>query len=203
MTPNPQALGQTPAQTLARFSLSRQAALVLAGTVVIALAAQVSIPFFPVPMTLQTLAILGVGFAFGARLGAITVVAYLLEGALGAPVFANFGSTAALVGPTAGFLVGFVGLAFLAGLAVDRGIGSPVKLALVAIAASLALYLPGLAWPMGAASAMGVTVYGADLAFADLAQVFMLPFLPGDIVKAVLAAVLASGGLKWLRARGA
>lgn len=190
-----------PGQALSQLSLAKQAALVLAGTVVIALAAQISVPFYPVPMTLQTLAILGVGFALGARLGAITLITYLAEGALGAPVFANFGNGAALVGPTAGFLVGFVGLAFLAGLATDRGITGPVKLSLVAIAASLALYIPGLAWPMGVANAMGVSVYGADLSFAALAEVFMLPFLIGDVVKAVIAAVLVSGGLSLLRAR--
>ncbi|WP_371153729.1 biotin transporter BioY [Jannaschia sp. 2305UL9-9] len=190
-----------PGQALAQLSLAKQAALVLASTVVIAIAAQVSVPFFPVPMTLQTLAILGVGFALGARLATITLITYLAEGALGAPVFANFGNGAALVGPTAGFLFGFVGLAFLAGLATDRGITGPVKLSLVGMAASLALYVPGLAWPMGVAGAMGLSVYGADLSFAALADVFMVPFLIGDMVKAVIAAILVSGGLSILQAR--
>ena len=188
-------------QTLGQLSVTRQAALVLAGSLVIALAAQVSVPFYPVPMTLQTLAILSVGFALGARLGAAAVLAYLVEGALGAPVFANFGNGAAFFGPTAGFLVGFVGMAWLAGLATDRGVTNPLILSAVAIAASLALYVPGLAWPMGVAQAMGVSVYGADLAFGDLAKVFMTPFLIGDMAKAVIAALLVSGGLKWLSAR--
>lgn len=190
-----------PGQALSQLSLTKQAALVLASTMVIAIAAQVSVPFFPVPMTLQTLAILSVGFALGARLGAITLLTYLAEGAMGAPVFTNFGSAASLVGPTAGFLIGFVGMAWIAGLATDRGITGPVKLSLVAIAASLALYIPGLAWPLGVANAMGVSVYGADLSFAALTDVFMMPFLIGDIAKAVIAAVLVSGGLSWLRAR--
>ncbi|UWQ16958.1 biotin transporter BioY [Jannaschia sp. M317] len=193
MTPTTMALGQ--------MSLARKAALVLAGTVVIALAAQVSIPFIPVPMTLQTLAILGVGFALGSRLGAVTLLAYLAEGAMGLPVFANFGNGAAFFGPTGGFLVGFVGLAWMAGLATDRGITNPVKLSLVAIAASLLLYVPGLAWPMGVASAMGISVWGADLAFGPLTEAFMTPFLLGDVVKAVLAALIVSGGLGWLKSR--
>lgn len=190
-------------QAAARPSLARQAAYVLAGTVVIALAAQVSVPFYPVPMTLQTLAILGVGFALGARLGAITVLAYLAEGAMGLPVFANFNNGAAFFGPTAGFLVGFVGLAFLAGLARDRGVTGPVALSAVAMVASLLLYVPGLAWPMGVAGALGLSVWGADLALPALLDAFMLPFLAGDAVKAVIAALLASGGLAWLRARRA
>jgi biotin transport system substrate-specific component len=189
-------------QAIQRPSLARQAAYVLAGTIVISIAAQISVPMYPVPMTLQTLAILGVGFALGARLGAITVLAYLAEGAVGLPVFAGFANGVAFAGPTAGFLIGFVGLAFLAGLARDRGVTGPVALSAVAIAASLALYLPGLAWPMGVAGALGVQVPGADLAVGPLAAAFMTPFLIGDAVKAVIAGLLASGGLAWLRTRG-
>ena len=70
-------------------SIWRKALLVLGGTAFIAVAAQVSIPLKPVPMTLQTLAILTVGFAYGSRLGAVTLLAYLAEGAVGLPVFAN------------------------------------------------------------------------------------------------------------------
>ena len=89
----------------------------IAGTIFIALAAQVAIPFIPVPLTLQTLAILIVGLTFGSRLGAVTLLTYLAEGAAGLPVFANGGAGLAyMMGPTAGFLVGFVVLAYLAGL---------------------------------------------------------------------------------------
>jgi biotin transport system substrate-specific component len=98
--------------------------------------------------------------------------------------------------------VGFVGLAFLAGLARDRGLTGPVALSAVAVAASLALYIPGLAWPMGVAAALGIPVWGADLAFGPLAASFMTPFLIGDVVKAVIAGLLASGALKWIRSRG-
>ncbi|MEM9795826.1 MAG: biotin transporter BioY [Pseudomonadota bacterium] len=191
------------AMALGRMNLAKQAALVLAGSLLIAVAAQVSVPFFPVPMTLQTLAILFVGFAYGSRLGAATVTAYLLEGAVGAPVFANFANGAAFAGPTAGFLVGFVGVAWIAGLATDRGITSPIKLSFVGILASALLYIPGLAWPMGVAAAMGIEVWGADLAFGPLTQAFVTPFLLGDVVKAVLAALLVSGGLAWLKRRAA
>ena len=190
-------------QAAARPSLARQAAYVLAGTVVIAVAAQISVPFYPVPMTLQTLAILGVGFALGARLGAITVLAYLAEGAMGLPVFSGFKNGIALAGPTAGFLVGFVGLAFLAGLARDRGLRGPLALSGAALAASLLLYVPGLAWPMGVAGALGVEVWGADLALPALLDAFMLPFLAGDAVKAVLAGLIASGALTWAGRRRA
>ncbi len=185
-------------------SLLVKGLMVLAGSAFIALAAQVSVPMIPVPMTLQTLAVLIVGLSFGSRLGALTVAAYLAEGAVGLPVFAGGASAAALVGPTAGFLYGFVAMAFLAGLAADRGVKGlgPTALvalaastALVALAASAALYLPGVAWAMLADSALGfdASTWGADT-FAMIWAYYMAPFLIGDAVKAVIAALVVTGG---------
>jgi biotin transport system substrate-specific component len=171
-------------------SILKQAALVLGGTLLIALAAQVSVPFFPVPMTLQTLAVLVVGLTFGARLGALTLVAYLAEGAMGLPVFANGANGAALMGPTAGFLFGFVAMAGLAGLAAERGLArGVVSTALCALLISAALYLPGIAWLS--------TFTGVEKAV----QLGALPFLLGDAVKSVIAAMVVWGGWKAVAAR--
>jgi biotin transport system substrate-specific component len=175
-------------------SLLTRAVLIVAGSLFIALAAQISVPMIPVPMTLQTLAVLIVGFTLGARMGAATLVAYLAEGAIGLPVFANgHAGLAYMAGPTAGFLVGFVGMAWLAGRAADRGFRGLVPTVLVALAVSAALYLPGLAWP---AAAMGK-------ALPDLLSGWMLPFLIGDAVKAVLAALVVTGGWAVLKNRRA
>jgi len=171
--------------------LVRKAGLILGGSLFIALAAQVSVPFFPVPLTLSTLAILIVGLTFGSKLGAATLLAYLAQGAMGLPVFAGGMSTASLVGPTAGFLYGFVGMAWLAGLAVERGLARGVfSTALCGIAISALLYIPGLAWP---AAVMGK-------AAPDLWAYWMAPFLLGDLVKAVIAAMVVWGGWKALAA---
>lgn len=173
-------------------SLLRKAGLVLGGSLFIAIAAQVSVPFFPVPLTLSTLAILIVGLTFGSRLGAAAVLAYLAEGAMGLPVFAGGMNGASLVGPTAGFLYGFVGMAWLAGLAVEKGLARGiVSTALCGIGISALLYLPGLAWP---AAVMGTSM-------PDLWAYWMAPFLLGDVVKAVLAAMVVWGGWKALAAR--
>ncbi|MBC7163390.1 MAG: biotin transporter BioY [Roseovarius sp.] len=170
----------------------RKAGLVLGGSLLIALGAQVSVPFFPVPLTLSTLAVLIVGLTFGARLGAAAVLAYLAEGAMGLPVFAGGLNGVSLVGPTAGFLYGFVGMAWLAGLAVERGIArGVVSTALVGVAVSALLYIPGLAWP---ALVMGT-------ALPDLWAYWMAPFLLGDAVKAVIAAMVVWGGWTALAAR--
>lgn len=164
----------------------RQVMLVLAGSVFIAIAAQISVPMFPVPMTLQTLAILIVGLTFGSRLGLATLLVYLGEGAMGLPVFANGqGTLAYMMGPTGGFLIGFAAMAWLAGLAVERGLARGfVGTAAVALAISALLYIPGLAWP---AAVMGKTV---DVLWLH----WMAPFLIGDAVKAVIAALVVTGG---------
>jgi biotin transport system substrate-specific component len=202
---NPKGPDMTLAKALAP-SQSRltRALMVLGGSLFIAIAAQISVPMYPVPMTLQTLAVLLVGLTFGARMGALTVVAYLAEGAMGLPVFANGGSFTAFAGPTAGFLLGFVGLAWIAGLAADRGVKGLVPTALVCLVASALLYLPGAAWAMAADALFGfdASKWGAD----NLSMIwayYMSPFLIGDAVKAVIAALIVTGGWKALAGRRA
>jgi biotin transport system substrate-specific component len=173
-------------------SLLSKGLLVLGGSALIAAAAQVQVPMFPVPMTLQTLAVLLVGLTLGARLGVATLVAYLAEGAVGLPVFAGgHAGLAYMAGPTAGFLAGFVVMAWVAGQGADRGTRGLVPTALLALAASAILYVPGLLWP---ALTMGVP---ADKLLAG----WMLPFLAGDAVKAVLAALIVTGGWAALKGR--
>lgn len=174
-------------------TLGRKALIVLGGSALVALGAQVSVPLWPVPMTLQTLAILLVGFTAGARLGAATLVAYLAEGAMGLPVFSGGHAGAAwLVGPTAGFLYGFVAMAWAAGWLAERGIARRlVGTALSALLVTALLYLPGVLW-LAAATPLGLT--GAINAG-------MVPFLLGDAVKAVIAALVVTGGWSALRSR--
>jgi biotin transport system substrate-specific component len=175
-------------------TLLKQALMVIGGSLLVASAAQVSVPMYPVPVTLQTLAVLLVGFAFGSRLGAITLAAYLAEGAIGLPVFANFNNGAAFAGPTAGFLVGFVGMAWLAGLATDLGYRKLLPLAAFAIEASIFLYIPGVLWAMFADALFGfdATRWGADN-FNMIWTYYIAPFLVGDAVKAILAALMVTG----------
>jgi len=170
-----------------------QLLLVLGGTALIAISAQIAVPMFPVPMTLQTLAILVVGLAYGARLGTVTLLAYLAEGAAGIPVFSSGNAGLPyMMGPTGGFLVGFVIMAFLAGYAADRRLTAGiVSTSAVTLVLSALLYIPGLLWP---AVAMGKTL---DTLWLH----WMSPFLIGDAVKAVLAALLVTGGWAIVRAR--
>jgi biotin transport system substrate-specific component len=181
----------------------RKAAMVLGGTMLIALAAQISVPFYPVPVTLQTLAILIVGLTFGSRMGALTLAAYLAEGAMGLPVFAHGGSFASLIGPTAGFLFGFVGMAYLAGLAVEKGLArGVVTTAITGIVLSALLYIPGVAWPMAIAGMTGISGSWVGSSADVIWTYWVSPFLLGDAVKAVIAAMVVSGGWAAVKARG-
>ncbi len=170
-----------------------QVLLVVGGTIFIAISAQIAVPMYPVPMTLQTLAILIVGLVYGARLGTLTLVAYLVEGAAGLPVFANGnGGLPYMMGPTGGFLIGFVFMAFLAGYAADRGMTAGIiSTSTVTLVISALLYIPGLLWP---ALAIGKE---PDVLWLH----WMSPFLAGDAVKAVLAALVVTGGWAAVRRR--
>lgn len=146
--------------------------LALLGSALLAASAQVSLPLWPVPATLQTLAVLLLGALGGARLGAASVALYLAEGAVGLPVFAGgAGGAAVLAGPTAGYLLGFLPAAWLAGQ-VGQGLA---RQAVVLTAAHLLLFLPGVAWLAGFVGWDKALVAG------------FLVFLPGTAVKTALA----------------
>src|SRR3954447_11207477 len=122
--------------------------LVVAGAALLTLSAKIKLPLPYVPMTLQTLVVLMIGAAYGWRLGTMTVLAYLAEGAIGLPVFAGpAGGLAPLFGPTAGYLLGFVIAAFTTGWLSERGWDRSVPLLFVAMAAGHLLILGcGFAW---------------------------------------------------------
>jgi biotin transport system substrate-specific component len=159
-------------------SLLWKLALVLAGSALIAIAAQVRfpLPFSPVPVTGQTFAVLLVAAALG-RLGLASVIAYLAEGAGGLPVFAGGASGIAyMTGPTGGYLIGFALAAALIGSAVERGWDRHVVGALAAMAiGEVAIYACGLAWL--ARFPLPVPLLDAGL----------VPFIPGDLFKMALA----------------
>ena len=160
--------------------LPAKIALVLAGTALLALAAKVQVPFWPVPMTLQTLAVLMIGATLGARMAGATLLAYLAEGAVGLPVFASGAGLAYMAGPTGGYLLGFLLAAVFVGLAADRGwLRGGVPVAAVMFAAMALIYLPGVAWL--------AALIGAEKAVAG----GLVPFVPAEAFKLALAVLLA------------
>lgn len=180
-------LWQAPTRT---ERLTRSIGLAALGTLALYASAKVQVPFYPVPATLQTLVVVLIGAFYGPRLAAATVLAYLAQGAAGLPVFVGTPERgiglAYMMGPTGGFLLGFVAMAATSGWLVAKGFARTLVGATgVAIAASVVLYAFGLAW-LGA-------IVGFDKAIAG----GLMPFLLSDAVKVALAASLmvASGRL--------
>jgi biotin transport system substrate-specific component len=174
--------------------VAREVALILGGSLLLALAAQISVPlpFTPVPVTGQTLGVLLIGALYGPLRGPLAVLAYLAEGVAGLPVFAlGRSGAAALLGPTGGYLVGFVPAAAVAGVLGGAGRPAWFRLAglLLATALVYAVGVPWLAWvrvmPLASAVAAG-----------------LLPFLPGDVLKAGLAAGIVPAGAALLARLG-
>ena len=166
-------------------SLLRDAAIALAATGLLTLSAKVQVPFYPVPMTMQSLVVLVIGAAFGWRLGMATVMLYLLQGLAGLPVFAGTPEKgvglAYMMGPTGGYLIGFVAAAFVAGFLAERGWTKSVPGALAAMAIGHAvIFLFGFAWLavlMGAGKAylFGVAPFYAATLFKTLLGAALLP----------------------------
>jgi len=171
-------------------SLLWKLVLVLAGSALIALAAQarIPLPFSPVPVTGQTFAVLLVAATLG-RLGLASVLAYLIEGASGLPVFAGGGSgVATMVGPTGGYLIGFALAAALVGSAAERGWDRHLVTALAAmLLGEIAIYACGLAW---------LARFPLPV---PLLQAGLIPFIPGDLFKMVLAAIALPSAWRLVR----
>jgi biotin transport system substrate-specific component len=169
-----------------------EVALVLIGTAVLVASAKISVPFYPVPMTLQTLAVMAIAAAYGTRLGTLTVLAYLAEGFGGLPVFTAtppmIAGPAYFLGPTGGFLAGFVLLALLVGYAADRGWDrSVLKLFAAMLAADVVVFALGFAWLAWFAHlSSGHMGTGASVAWAH----GVVPFVLGDVLKIALASML-------------
>lgn len=178
----------------ANARLLASAALVVVGSVLTALAAQVSIPlpFTPVPITGQTFAVLLVGAALGSRRGAASMALYLAEGLAGLPVFAGGkAGLAVLLGPTGGYLIGFIAAAFVTGWFAERGWDRrPLTTALAMVLGNVVIYLFGVSW---------LSVF---VGVAKAPLLGMIPFLPGDLLKIVLATIALPGAWWILRRTG-
>lgn len=174
-----------------RYALPYDVALVLGGSLFIALSARIAVPlpFSPVPITGQTLAVLLVGALLGSRRGALSVLTYLAQGAAGLPVFA--GGTAGivhLIGPRGGYLTGFVFAAFLIGWLAERGwdrrFGTTLAAMLLGNAVIYVVALPYLATFVGLDRVLALGFY---------------PFIIGDLAKGISAAFFLPAGWRLLQ----
>ncbi len=169
----------TPSPNLGSYDISlfKKLVLLIAGVAVLAISAQLKVPFYPVPITMQTLVVMLIGFTFGARLGSYTVLVYLASGAIGAPVFAGGAGLAYMSGPTGGYLFGFLVAVYLIGYFTEQGYGRTfISTLLLALSGTIVFYVFGVAWL--------TTILG----FEKAVKFGLLPFLYGDVLKLFLLA---------------
>jgi biotin transport system substrate-specific component len=176
---------------LAPLDSVRSAGLVIVFSLFIAACAQFAIQIGPIPITGQTFAVLLTGALLGSRLGAMAVIAYLIEGALGLPFFAGGGAgLVRFLGPTAGYLVAFPAAAFIVGAFAEHGWDKRYETAVAAMAiGSLIIFLGGWAWFAVLTNTPPVAAF----------KIAVLPFLLGDVVKIALGAVVLPTGWALLK----
>jgi biotin transport system substrate-specific component len=165
--------------------------ILLAGALILTLSAKIQVPFWPVPMTMQTFAVLCLGAVLGARLGALTVLLYLAEGAIGLPVFAGTPEKgigfAYMTGPTGGYLVGFVIGAYVAGWFAERGWDRSIpRLFLAMLVGHVLIFVPGVLWL--------ANLIGAEKAWT----LGVAPFYAATLFKTALGAVLVPAAWRLL-----
>jgi biotin transport system substrate-specific component len=171
---------------------SRQVALVVGGSFVVALCAHITIPLMPltpVPLTVQNLGVLLVGLLLGSRRGFAALTLYLMEGAVGLPVFSpssvGLHGIAQLLGPTGGFLMVYPFVGFLAGYIFERGTKSFARAAIAGLLAEILLFAGGLTW-----------LYVFTHSLAKAAYFGLYWFIAAEVIKVMFAAAIAS---RWQR----
>ena len=168
-------------KNISNSRLIKSLTIILLGSILLTISAKIKIPFYPVPMTMQTFVVLFLGITFGYKIGVATVLLYLLEGILGLPVFSNSPEkgvgVAYFVGPTMGYLVGFVFASFVAGY---MKYNSNIFVTFIKLTFSTSIiYLLGILW-------LG-NLIGWD---KPILQLGFFPFLLADLFKILLLTLL-------------
>jgi len=152
--------------------------LVLVGTLGLTISSKISIPFYPVPFTMQTFVVLLIGGIYGSKLGFLTVLAYIFEGLIGLPVFVSGAGISYILGPTGGYLVGFLVAVYLVGKGSELGHDRLISKSLIWFAlGDIALYSCGVLWLsflFGFEKALIVGVY---------------PFILSEVAKFIIASL--------------
>ena len=175
------------------LEVTRQVALVVGASLLVALCARVTIPLMPltpVPLTVQNMGVLLVGLLLGSRRGFAAMVLYLVEGMAGLPVFnpSGPGGIAQLFGVTGGFLLVYPFVAFLAGYVFERGAKTFARAALAGLLGEVLLFAGGLSW-----------LYLFTHSLAKAAYLGLYWFLAAEVIKVMLAAAIAVRGRRWMK----
>ncbi len=168
--------------------MRRNVILCFLGSLILIASAQIKVPIGPVPISMQSFAVLLIGASYGMRLGGATILLYLSYGIMGLPVFATGGGALILVGPTGGYLLGFYFAAVLAGFLAERGFDkSFAKMIALGLISTSVIYLLGLL--------QLALIIGWD---KPILEYGLLPFIYGDCLKILLVAAVIRVALKKL-----
>ena len=153
--------------------------LALFGTLLLAISSKIQVPFWPVPMTMQTFVIFLIGMTYGIRLSFATVALYLFEGAAGLPVFASGGGIAYLTGPTAGYLYGMLFASIVISYFANLGFSKTYfKATISLLIGSIIIF------------SIGIIYLGSIIGYQKAIAVGLLPFIPSELFKIALAVSL-------------
>jgi len=162
--------------------------LILFGSFLLAVSSKVQVPFWPVPMTMQTFVVFLIGMSYGWKLSFFTLAAYIAEGALGLPVFATGAGLAYLVGPTAGYIYGMLLASMLIGVLSEKGFSNTYFLSLVSLLiGSLIIFT------------LGVGYLGSIIGYDKAISFGLLPFIPSELFKIALAVALIPSLSKFIK----
>ena len=174
-------------KTIHNQKILKSLIVIFLGSILLAISSKIKIPFYPIPMTMQTFVVLFLGISFGYKIGLATVSVYLLEGILGLPVFSNSPERGVgityFTGPTMGYLIGFLFATFLSGfLNLKKNI---IIIFFKLILSVSVIYILGLLW-------LGILI-GWD---KPVFQLGALPFLPAELFKILILTFLAKKIIK-------
>ena len=176
---NDTALINTLFPTEGLMTTYKNIALILFGTLLLAVSSKVQVPFWPVPMTMQTFIVFIIGMSYGWKLSVTTLIVYLIEGAFGLPVFAKGGGLLYLLGPTAGYLYGMTIAAGVMGFFCEKGYSkSYIKSLFPLLLGTSIIFICGVGY-------LG-SIIGYDKALAG----GLYPFIPSELFKIALALVI-------------
>ena len=162
--------------------------LVLLGSLLLAVSSKVQVPFWPVPMTMQTFAVFLIGMTYGWKLSLFTLLAYIVEGLLGLPVFATGSGLAYLIGPTAGYIYGMFFAAILIGFLSEKGFSNTYLMSLISLlAGSFIIFF------------IGVGYLGLIIGYDKAISFGLLPFIPSEIFKIMLAVAIIPSLARYIK----
>lgn len=169
-------------------SFVKSTLLILFGSFLLAISSKVQVPFWPVPMTMQTFVVFLIGMTYGWRLSFLTLTTYIIEGAFGLPVFATGAGLAYLTGPTSGYIFGMLLASIVIGFLSEKGFSNSYFMSLISLLIGSIIIFT-----------LGVGYLGLIIGYSKAINFGLLPFIPSELFKVALAVALIPSLSKFIK----